>query len=87
MKKNIDPFLYNIHSIDVHGYDRYGSVALIKNFLDNEIKIGSKKVIIIHGKGEGILKEATHNYLIQDKRILEFKLDIFNDGQTIVTLK
>ncbi len=87
MKKNVDPFLYNAHFLDIHGYDRLGAEAMIKNFIDNEIRIESKTVVIVHGKGEGILKKTTHDYLKKDKRVLEYKLDIFNDGQTIVTLK
>ena len=87
MKKNVDPFFYNVHFLDIHGYDRLGAEAMIKNFIDNEIRIESKTVVIVHGKGEGILKKTTHDYLKKDKRVLEYKLDIFNDGQTIVTLK
>lgn len=87
MEKNIDPFLYNVDFLDIHGYDRFGAVAMIKNFIDNECRIKSKKIVIVHGKGEGILKKATHDYLKSDKRVLEYKIDIFNDGQTIVILK
>ena len=35
MIKRIDPFLYNAPSLDIHGFDRYGGVAMIKNFIDN----------------------------------------------------
>lgn len=87
MRKNIDPFLYNAHFLDIHGYDRNGAVAMIKNFIDNEERIENKKIVIVHGKGEGILKKATHEYLKTDKRVEKYKLDIFNDGQTIVILK
>ena len=87
MRKIIDPFLYNAHFLDIHGFDRMGAVALIKNFIDNEKRIDNKILVIVHGKGEGILKKATHDYLKKDKRVLEYKLDIFNDGQTIVILK
>ena len=69
MRKIIDPFLYKVDYLDIHGYDRLSAAALIKNFLDNEIKIESKKVVIIHGKGEGILKKTTHDYLKKDKRV------------------
>ena len=44
MKRNVDPFLYNIHSIDIHGYDRLGAIAMIKNFIDNETRIETKKI-------------------------------------------
>ncbi|NLC47750.1 MAG: Smr/MutS family protein [Tenericutes bacterium] len=87
MKKYIDPFLYNIPQLDIHGFDRYSAVAMIKDFVDNYCKIEAKKIIIIHGRGNGILKKATHDYLKTDKRVLEYKLEYFNDGQTIVILK
>ena len=35
MKNFIDPFLYNAPHLDIHGYDRYGATAMIKNFIDN----------------------------------------------------
>ena len=87
MKNYIDPFLYNAPQLDIHGYDRYGAIAMIKNFIDNYSKIDTKKLVIIHGKGSGILKKATLDYLKTDKRVLEYKIDNFNDGQTIVILK
>lgn len=87
MRKIVDPFLFDVPSIDIHGYDRNGGVAMVKNFIDNHIRIGKRKVTIVHGKGEGILKQATHEYLRKDKRVESFKLNIFNDGETIVELK
>ena len=87
MRKIVDPFLFDVPSIDIHGYDRNGGVAMVKNFIDNQIRIGKRKVTIVHGKGEGILKQATHEYLRKDKRVENFKLNIFNDGETIVELK
>lgn len=87
MRKIVDPFLFDVPSIDIHGYDRNGGVAMVKTFIDNQIRIGKRKVTIVHGKGEGILKQATHEYLRKDKRVESFKLNIFNDGETIVKLK
>ena len=68
MKNFIDPFLYNVPHLDIHGYDRTGAVAVIKIFIDNNLRIDEKKLVIIHGKGEGILKSATHEYLKKDKK-------------------
>lgn len=87
MKQIIDPFLYNVPSLDIHGYDRYGAVAMIDNFIENNIRVENKKIIIIHGKGSGVLKKATHDYLKKDKRVIEYKTNNYNDGETIVTLK
>lgn len=87
MKNRIDPFLYNVPHLDIHGYDRFGAIAMIKNFIDNNIRIDNKKIIVVHGKGSGVLKKATHDYLKSDKRVLQFKTNNYNDGETIILLK
>ncbi len=86
MKDFIDPFLYNVPSLDLHGYDRFSAIAIMDSFIEDNLKIGIKKIIIIHGKGSGILKQITHEYLKKDKRVLEYKVYNFNDGETIVIL-
>lgn len=88
MKKEfIDPFLYDAPHLDLHGFDRTGAVAMIKMFIDENIKIDKKKIVIVHGKGSGILRVSTHEYLKHDKRVKEYKTNNYNDGETIVILK
>ena len=87
MKSFIDPFLYNLPHLDLHGYDRSGAVAMTKMFIDENIRIKEKTFVIVHGKGEGILKRSIHEYLSTDRRILEYKTNNYNDGETIITLK
>ena len=83
----IDPFLYNAPHIDIHGYDRYGAMAIVNNFIDNNLRLDIKKIVIVHGKGTGVLKHTTHKYLQNDKRVLDYKTNNYNDGETIVYLK
>ena len=88
MKKEfIDPFLYNLPHLDLHGYDRTGAMAMIKMFIDENMKVQNKQIVIVHGKGSGILRNATHEYLKSDRRVKEYKTNNYNDGETIVTLK
>ena len=87
MKKFVDPFLYNLPHLDIHGYDRTGAVAVIKMFIDENVKLNNKKIVIIHGKGEGILKQASYEYLKSDRRVKDYKSNNYNDGETIVNLK
>ena len=88
MKNNyIDPFLYNLPHLDLHGYDRTGAIAMTKMFIDENTRIKEHKIIIVHGKGTGILKQAIHEYLHTDKRVLEYKTNNYNDGETIVIIK
>ena len=87
MKDFVDPFLYNLPHLDLHGYDRTGACAMVKLFIDENLKIDNKKIIIVHGKGSGILKSSIHDYLKHDKRVIDFKTNNYNDGETIVNLK
>ncbi len=87
MKNFIDPFLYNLPHLDLHGYDRTGACAMVKIFIDENLKIDNKQLIIVHGKGSGILKTSIHEYLKSDKRVKDYKTNNYNDGETIVTLK
>ena len=76
----------NTPSIDLHGEDKINALIKVDEFINDSIKLRQKYIILIHGKGEGILKKAIHEYLKNDKRIEDYKLDI-NIGQTIVSLK
>ncbi len=87
MREFIDPFLYNLPHLDLHGYDRTGAVAMIKMFIDENLRMGEKKIIIVHGKGTGILKKSTHEYLKTNNKVLSYKTNNYNDGETIVVLK
>jgi DNA mismatch repair protein MutS2 len=57
--------------------------------LDEIYLSGYKKVIIIHGKGKGKLKEMVHNFLNKQFYVKDFRVGEFyegGDGVTIVNL-
>lgn len=84
--KSYNPFLNILPTIDVHGYTRDMIKYTLNEFISDNIKLGNKKIIIIHGKGNGILKNEIHQLLRNDKRILKYYLDGFNIGETIIEL-
>ena len=86
MSNYIDPFLVNLPTIDLHGEYVDSALVLIDDFIKDNIKLKNYKIVLIHGKGSHILKNAIHEYLRKDKRIDNYYLDI-NTGQTIVELK
>ena len=86
MNYHNDPFTINLPSIDLHSEDRVNALIMVDDFIKDSIKLKEYKIVIIHGKGSGILKNAVHEFLNKDKRIEKFYLDI-NIGQTIVELK
>lgn len=85
--KNYNPFLSILPEIDVHGYNRDMIRCVLNEFISDNIKMGNKKIIIIHGKGNGILKTEIHELLKMDKRVNKYYLDGFNIGETIIELK
>ena len=87
MKKISNPFYALYSVIDLHGMDRDTALFKTKEFIDDNIKMKKYDLIIIHGKGTGILRRSVHEYLKHDKRVIEYKIDNFNDGETIVILK
>jgi len=87
MKRKIDPFLYNVYKIDIHGHDRFSCIVEINNAINYCVKTNQYTLVIIHGKGYQILKNSTHEYLKKDKRVKEFLINNYNDGETIVKLK
>ena len=73
--------------LDLHGLDRDYARILLREFIEDNHKLGNYKVEIIHGKGKGILKRVVHEELKINKLVESYKLDNFNDGCTIVILK
>ena len=82
------PTLYeNYPKLDLHGLDRDYARILINDFVSDNYKMKKDVIIIIHGNGTGILKKTTQEALKNNKLVSNFKIDNFNAGQTIVTLK
>ena len=73
--------------IDVHG-ETYDSVSLLlSQFIDEQFKLGNKYIAIIHGKGEGVLKNRIHELLKVNDKVESYYLNNWNIGETIIVLK
>lgn len=81
-----DPFTARYPQLDIHGETSATCIAVIKSFINDNIKLKNKYAIIIHGKGTGILRKSTHEYLKSCKNIKKYYIDGLNDGQTIIEL-
>ncbi len=86
MNKIVNPFIDFLPKIDLHGMDRVYAKIKTEEFINDNIKLKNKKIVIIHGKGMGIVKEEVYKVLKNNKNVEDFKLDAFNIGQTIVNL-
>lgn len=85
--KYIDPFNYNIPSLDLHGYDREIARVATIDFINDNFKMKKEKICIIHGRGSGIIRNVVHSILKTNKKVLDYKSSYFNMGCTIVWLK
>lgn len=82
-----DIFIKNLPQIDLHGDTRDIAIVKVKYFIEENKLLNNKKIVIIHGKGTGLLKKEVHNYLLSNKDVLNYEIYNFNDGCTIVELK
>lgn len=87
MKKIIDPFTAYLPKIDVHGFDRDYTLIKLNEFINDNLILHNYHIIIIHGRGTGVLKNTIHEYLKKDKRVESFNVSIPNIGQTEIFLK
>ena len=87
MKRIIDPFIDFLPSIDLHGYDRVLARIKTNEFINDNIKLKNKKIVIIHGIGQGIVKDEVFKTLKSNKNVESYKLNAMNIGCTIVNLK
>lgn len=80
-------FLDRLPKIDLHGYDTESARVATNDFISDSIKLGYKEILIIHGIGSGLVKDAVHTALSKNKNVVSYKLDYFNNGCTIIELK
>ena len=72
--------------LDVHGETRNTIYTVIKEFIKENIKMKNETILIIHGKGSGLLKQEIYYYLKQWKEVKSYHLDVWNQGITIIEL-
>lgn len=82
-----DVFYNNLPYIDLHGYDRESARVKTEDFIIENILLKNKKILIIHGIGEGIVKESVYRVLKRNKSVVSYKIDIYNPGCTIVEIR
>ena len=75
------------NKLDLHGEYLDNAIIRVKEFIDDNIILKNETIYVIHGLGKDILRKGIHEYLKKDKRVLSYKRNFFNLGETIVTLK
>lgn len=58
----------------------------LDRFIDDAVLANIPSIRIVHGKGTGVLRQAVHNTLKNDRRVKSFKLAEHGEGDTGVTI-
>lgn len=86
MRKFEDVFTKNLPTIDLHGYDRESARVATNDFVDDAVKMGYDKIVIIHGIGSGAVKESVHHTLAKNRLVVSYQLNGMNVGCTVVNV-
>lgn len=80
-------FTSNLPSLDLHGETSDTARVMINDYINDSIKMKHSNFVIIHGIGTGVLRKVTNETLKKNKNVIEFGIDYYNEGSTIVHIK
>ncbi len=72
--------------IDLRGYTAEEALMDLDMFIDNAVMNNVNVISIIHGKGTGVLRAAVQSHLKKHKSIKTFRLGVFGEGESGVTI-
>lgn len=76
--------------LDLRGKRADEALVLLKKFIDDALLLSFYELRVLHGKGNGILRQVVRDYLAGLKEVRDFRsehVDRGGDGITIVSLK
>ena len=76
--------------LDIRGLETLEAEGVVENFLSAAVMGHLDTVTIIHGKGTGALRKAVHDILRRNRAVKSFRLGVYGEGEsgvTVVTLR
>ena len=76
--------------LDIRGMETLEAESVVETFLSSAVMGHLETVTIIHGKGTGALRKAVHEILRRNKNVKSFRLGVYGEGEsgvTVVTMK
>ena len=76
--------------LDIRGKRAEEAQSLLQHYIDDAIVLNINEVRILHGKGNGILRQITREYLAGIKEVKKFQdapLESGGSGITMVTFR
>ena len=80
LERNVDT------ELDLRGMNAEEAIMEVERFIDNCVLSSMKTLTIIHGKGSGVLRKAVHACLKRNKCVRTFRLGVFGEGESGVTI-
>ena len=74
------------YEFDMRGMTTDEGIIELDRYIDGAVLAGITSVTIIHGKGTGALRNAVHSFLKSNKNIITFRLGVFGEGESGVTI-
>ncbi len=72
--------------LDIRGMETLEAESVVEGFLSAAVMGKLETVTIIHGKGTGALRKAVHDILRRSKAVKGFRLGVYGEGETGVTV-
>ena len=72
--------------LDIRGMETLEAESVVEGFLSAAVMGKLETVTIIHGKGTGALRKAVHDILRRSKSVKSFRLGVYGEGETGVTV-
>ena len=76
--------------LDLRGKASDEGLFEVDQFIDQAVLSGIESVVIIHGKGTGVLRQAVRQHLKSHRSVVSFRRGQYGEGEdgvTVVTLK
>ena len=73
-------------TLDLHGETQKMATTLVNDFINDNLLLNNKYIVIVHGLGSGVLKETAYEVIKKNPNVLAYYVDPYNKGCTIVEL-
>jgi DNA mismatch repair protein MutS2 len=72
--------------IDVRGFSLDDAIEAVDKYIDDTSMLNMNEVMIIHGKGTGVLRSGLQKFLKSNRRVNSFRLGSIGEGDSGVTV-
>lgn len=73
-------------TLDIRGKRVEEAQALLQRYIDDAILIGMTEIRVLHGKGNGILRQVTREYLRAQKEVKHYADEVLERGGSGITV-